>query len=233
MVDLMVKIMPDTGILVEHNNEGIFMRNGIGHKLLICRTIVGQLLFGMRVTAEDVKPAQHIIVIWVGTGTGMRISTPYITKLVITTADIDGDTGIINRFHYFYPGSEIRFEFVWVDCLVAGNQVTGEYNKIDALAFNLGSKLAEDDLIDSIDVTAAVAGNNEFPGLLRKSCRRKCRQKKNGKNKLYMNCFFDSPFLLKKNTFVSVLNVIVCYVQVIRSYLLVLCTNRPRVYFAL
>lgn len=129
----------------------------------------------------------------------MRISTPYITKLVITAADIDGNAGIVNRFHYFYPGSEIRFEFVWADCQVAGNQVAGKQDKIDTLASNLGSKFAEDDLIDSIVVTAAVTGNNKFPRLLGKSCRRNCRQKKNGKNKLCCNCFFDSLFLLKKH----------------------------------
>jgi hypothetical protein len=105
----------------------------------------------------------------------MRISTPYIAKLVITTADIDGYTGIVNRFHYFYPGSEVSFEFTCADCPVAGDKVAGKQDKIYTSAFNLGNKLVEDNLIDSIVVTAAVAGNNKFPGPLRKSCRGKCR----------------------------------------------------------
>ncbi|MBA7671609.1 hypothetical protein ES703_79768 [subsurface metagenome] len=105
LVDLMVKIMPDTGIFIKHDDKGVFVRNRIRHKLLICRAVVGQLLFGIRVAAEDVKPAQHIIIIRVGACTWMRIVTPYIAKLMIATADIDGDTGIVNRFHYFYPGS--------------------------------------------------------------------------------------------------------------------------------
>ncbi len=67
----------------------------------------------------------------------------------------------------------------------AGDKVAGKQDTIYTLAFNLGSKLAEDKLIDSIVVTAAVAGNNKFPGPLGKSCRGKCRQKKNGINILH------------------------------------------------
>ncbi len=105
----------------------------------------------------------------------MRINIPNITQLVIATADIDGNISIVNRFHYFYPDSEVSFEFTCADCPVAGDKVAGKQDKIYTSAFNLGSKLAEDNLIDSIVVTAAVAGNNKFPGPLRKSCRGKCR----------------------------------------------------------
>jgi hypothetical protein len=67
---------------------------------------------------------------------------------------------------------------------VAGNKVSGKHDKIDSLIFNLGNKLTKDNLIDSIVRTPAVAGNNKFPWLLSKTCRRKYRQKKNGNNKL-------------------------------------------------
>jgi hypothetical protein len=108
----MVKIVPDTGVLVEHNNKGIFVYNRICHKLFICRTVAGELLLWIRVAAEDVKPSQHVIIVRVGTGAGVRIGTPDVTKLVITATDIDADAGVVNRFHYFYPGAELSFELV-------------------------------------------------------------------------------------------------------------------------
>ena len=70
---------------------------------------------------------------------------------------------------------------------MAGNKVAGKQNKIDTLAFNLGNKLTEDILIDSIVRAAAVAGNNKCPGFLSKSRRRKYNQKKDAKNELYWN----------------------------------------------
>lgn len=158
--------MPSAGVLVEHDDKGIFMRNRVGHKLLICRAVIGQLLFWIRAAAEDIKPAQHVIIIRVGACTGIRIVTPYITKLVITTADIDGDAGIVKRFHYFYPYSELSFEFACACCTVAGDEVAGENNKVDLPACNLGNKLTENKRIDSIDGATAVTGDDEFPGLL-------------------------------------------------------------------
>jgi hypothetical protein len=101
---------------------------------------------------------------------------------MVAAAYIYRDVGMVNRCHYFYPDPEMGFEYIRVLNIRAGNKVSGKYNKIYILAFNLSNKLTKNNLIDSIIRAAAVAGNNKFPGLLSKTYRRKCRQKKNGKN---------------------------------------------------
>lgn len=114
----------------------------------------------------------------------MRINIPNIADLMVATADIDGNIGIVDWLHYFYPSSQISFKFACADCCDAGNKITWKQDKIDTVAFNLGDKLAQDRLIYSIDAAAAVAGDDEFPGPLGKTCRGKCHPKKESKNKL-------------------------------------------------
>ena len=53
----MGEIMPRSGILVEADNKGIFVRDRICHIFLARWAIAGQLLIGFGVASEHVKPA--------------------------------------------------------------------------------------------------------------------------------------------------------------------------------
>ena len=100
--------MPDPGVLVQRDNERIFMRDRIRHVLFARRTIVWQLLFGIKVAAKHVEPAGSIIVGWIDIG--IRVHTPNVANVVISPANVHSNVGIINGFHDLGPRSELRLK---------------------------------------------------------------------------------------------------------------------------
>ena len=95
--------------------------------------------------------------------------TPNIAELVITTTDIDGDIGIVDRLHRLYPCSQLAFKLNG-SASHAVNQIARKEYEIDILTCKLHGKFAQDDWINPVGAAAAVAGDDEFPGSLGRIC---------------------------------------------------------------
>jgi hypothetical protein len=99
----MCGFVPNPGVLVEADYKSVAVSDGIRHILFADRTITGQFLGGIQVTAEDVKPAARIIIIRVSVI--VRNIIPEISQFVVAATDINADISIVNRLHNLYPSS--------------------------------------------------------------------------------------------------------------------------------